>query len=166
MRIRRKSWPCVLGVLLLWSCQQAKENPVRDVQMDITQLVEEWVAMWNSYDLSQVDRLFLTDERLTYFSSEYEGVIKGIEAVRKHHEGFGFVAGGKEQENKLWVEDIQSELFGKTAVVTGFWYFSRGATETEKPQRGPLTFVYVDEGEGFRLAHLNFSEYLEGKESI
>jgi len=33
-------------------------------------LVDEWVAVWNSYDLDQVPKLFLDDERVTYFSFE------------------------------------------------------------------------------------------------
>jgi hypothetical protein len=153
-------WALIFFVFLLSVCTDKKD---RTVVFDEEKLVGEWVDMWNSYDLSLVDKLFLTDCRLTYFSSEREGVIKGIEAVREHHEGFGFVPGGKEQENKLWVEDIQSEVFGTTAVVTGIWYFSSGDGETEKPQRGPLTFVYVNEGTEFRLAHLNFAEYKEEK---
>jgi len=55
--------------------------------------------MWNSYDLSMVDTLFLTDDRLTYLSSKMEGVIRGVENVREHHRGFGFVVGGKDQDN-------------------------------------------------------------------
>lgn len=121
------------------------------------QVVGAWVNMWNSYDLSQVDRLFLTDSRLTYFSSEKEGVIKGVEAVREHHRGFGFVEGGKASENKLWVEDLHTADFGSMVVVTGIWYFRRGGSD--KVQRGPVTFVYVQQGDEYRLAHLHFANY-------
>lgn len=38
--------------------------------------------MWNSYDLTLVDHLFLADAYVTYFSSEKEGLITGIEALR------------------------------------------------------------------------------------
>ena len=125
---------------------------------EVEQIVGEWVAMWNSYDLSQIDKLFLTDEDLTYFSSEKEGAIRGIEAVREHHRGFGFVEGGKVQENELWVEDLDATDFGSAVVVTGIWYF-RGSSS--RVQRGPVTFVYVRKGEDYRLAHLNFANYAQ-----
>ena len=120
-------------------------------------VVGAWVDMWNAYDLAQVDRLFLTDENLTYFSSEKEGAIKGIAAVREHHRGFGFVAGGKSSENRLWVEDLDTSDFGSAVVVTGIWFFRRA---TGQEQRGPVTFVYVKHGGEFRLAHLNFGNYV------
>ena len=120
------------------------------------QIVGAWVEMWNSYDLGQVDALFLTDDNLTYFSSEKEGVIKGIQAVREHHRGFGFVEGGKVSENKLWVEDLHTADFGTAVVVTGIWFFRRSSGQV---QRGPVTFVYVKTGEEYRLAHLNFANY-------
>ncbi len=120
--------------------------------------VEAWVKMWNTYDLSQVDKLFVQDDRLTYFSSEREGAIVGIEAVREHHTDFGFVEGGKSQGNRLWVEDLHATDLGSAAIVTGIWYFQRPAGPR---QRGPLTFVYVRVGEEFRLVHLNFGSYLD-----
>jgi hypothetical protein len=123
---------------------------------EVERIVGEWVAMWNSYDLSQIDRLFLTDENLTYFSSEREGAIRGIEAVREHHRGFGFVEGGKVSENELWVEDLDAADFGRAVVVTGIWFFRRS---TGQVQRGPVTFVYVKKGGEYRLAHLNFGNY-------
>ncbi len=120
------------------------------------QMIGAWVDMWNSYDLTQVDKLFLTDAKLTYFSSEKEGVITGIEAVREHHKGFGFVEGGKPSENKLWVEDTRTDDFGSAVVVTGIWYFRRSSGQI---LRGPVTFVYVQEGDEYRLAHLHFANY-------
>jgi hypothetical protein len=114
--------------------------------------------MWNSYDLNVVDRVFLPDSNLTYFSSEREGVVRGMEAVREHHIGFGFVPGGKEQSNRLWLEDVAHDLFDTTVVVTGIWYFER-AGEPGPPQRGPVTFVLVLRDDGLRIAHCNFSEY-------
>ena len=121
-------------------------------------MVGAWVAMWNSYDLAQIDRLFLLDRNLTYFSSEKEGAIKGVEAVREHHRGFGFVNGGKSSDSKLWVEDLYTTDFDSAVVVTGIWHFRRA---TGQEQRGPLTFVYVKSGEEYRLAHLNFGNYAD-----
>lgn len=123
--------------------------------------VSSWVSMWNSYDLAMVDKLFLKDERLTYFSSEKEGLIQGFGAVREHHRGFGFIEGGKIQDNKLWVEDLQVNEFPPMAVVTGIWFFRRGPEGSKDISRGPVTFVYVKEEEEYLLAHLHFSEYEE-----
>jgi hypothetical protein len=117
--------------------------------------------MWNSYDLKNVDQLFLQDSRVSYFSSEKEGLIQGIEAVRDHHVGFGFVEGGKIQENRLWVEEVRINDFGEAAVVAGIWYFQRATDDVESAQKGPFTFVCVKKGTEWRLAHLNFSEYKE-----
>lgn len=148
-------------------------------------LVEEWVEMWNSYDLDQVGRLFLNDDRLTYFSSEREGVIRGMDALLEHHRGFGFVPGGKDQPNRLWVEGLRADLLGDAAVLTGIWYFQSVPGETADPetgadeapggaggtsgagsggeplpQRGPVTFVCVRDGDTWRFVHMTFSEYL------
>jgi len=126
---------------------------------NIEETVNKWVAMWNSYDLSQVDNLFITDSSVTYFSSEKEGVIKGIEALREHHKGFGFVEGGKAQENKLWLKDIHTGIYGSTAVVTGIWLFQRASDPPGKVQRGPVTMVYVYKDNEYRIAHMNFGNY-------
>lgn len=118
--------------------------------------VGAWVELWNTYDLEGVEELFLTDDRLTYLSSEKEGVIVGIDAVREHHKSFGFVPGGADKGATLWVDDLHTSDFGSTAVVTGVWHF-RNAEGTV--QRGPMTMVYIAEGGGYRLAHLHFANY-------
>ena len=132
--------------------------PVQDspVEFEVDRWVNTWAKIWNTYDLNQVDVLFLQDERLTYFSSEKEGLIIGIDAIREHHRGFGFVEGGKQQPNRLWVEDVHSETFGTTAIVTATWYFERPDGTV---QRGPVTIVYVRKDEDYRIAHMNFSTY-------
>lgn len=119
--------------------------------------IDAWVAFWNTYDLTLVDRLFVADARVTYFSSEKQGVIKGLEALRRHHEGFGFVPGGKAQGNRLWLEDVDVASFGPTTVVTAIWCFRRAGAE--RVQRGPVTLVYIDAGDGPRIAHANFGNY-------
>ncbi len=120
-------------------------------------LVEAWASIWNTYDLSMVERLFIDDERVTYFSSEKRGLIKGIEALLRHHEEFGFVRGGKEQPNTLWLEDTQIEAYGDTVIVKADWCFRRNGSE--KAQIGPVTFVYVPSGDVHRIAHAHFSNY-------
>jgi hypothetical protein len=126
---------------------------------DTDRWVKAWVKMWNSYDLREVDRLFLTDGRLTYFSSEKEGVIRGIDAVREHHHGFGFVEGGVRRGNRLWVEDLEVRDYGAAVVAGGVWFFQRKGTDAKDAQRGPVTFVYVPQGDEYRLAHLHFANY-------
>lgn len=144
-------------------------------------LVARWVEMWNSYDLDQVRELFLDDERLTYFSSEREGVIRGMDALLEHHRGFGFLPGGDERDSRLWVEGLRADLLEEVAVLTGIWYFQpspEGEMEPEAemepdaetepgtdPQRGPVTFVCVKDGGGWRFTHMNFSEYLPPESS-
>ena len=110
------------------------------LDFDTEKIVGAWVDMWNSYDLHQIEELFLTDSNLTYFSSEKEGLIKGIEAVLEHHKGFGFIKGGKVQDNILWVENLHTTIFNSSIIVTGIWYFKKPTGEV---QRGPVTFVYV-----------------------
>jgi len=150
-------------LLILWvfipSCSFEIDNGREQLILDVQERVNAWVSMWNSYDLSMVDNLFLTDERLTYFSSEKEGLIEGFTAVREHHRGFGFIEGGKIQDNKLWVEDLHVNVYSPVAVVTGIWFFRRGPEGSKDISRGPVTFVYVREEEEYRLAHLHFSEY-------
>jgi hypothetical protein len=118
-------------------------------------LIKEWERMWNTYDLSQVDRLFAADQSVTYFSSEYAGIIRGIEALRNHHAKFGFVSGGKQSGNKLWLDETRYELQGNTCLVTATWYFQREASEQR--QAGPVTFVLEKSGGAWRIKHAHFS---------
>jgi len=136
------------------SCAVSNES-----DFDAQAAVDEWVAMWNSYDLDLVDELFVTDANVSYLSSEREGAIIGIDAVREHHAGFGFVSGGEPPEATLWMEDVEVTTPGGIAVVTGTWYFRRGADATGELQRGPVTFVYVPSDDGYRIAHAHFADY-------
>ncbi len=153
----------LLIAILILNCENVKESENKLDKSLIESAVSEWTAMWNSYDLDQVDRLFVKNSNLTYFSSEKEGVIRGIEAVREHHVGFGFVSGGKEQTNKLWFEDVSVDLLETSAVVTGIWFFQKPGEEGAKPQRGPVTIVYVKDADEVRIVHMNFGNYLETK---
>jgi hypothetical protein len=145
--------PLLVALLTLTGAAQATS-----AELDADALIARWVELWNTYDLHLVDELFLTDSRVTYFSSEREGLIRGIEAVREHHRGFGFVEGGRAPEQELWVEQVEADDFGGTAVITAIWYFGDRGTP-EQAQRGPMTFVYVRVGEEYRLAHLHFANY-------
>jgi ketosteroid isomerase-like protein len=124
-------------------------------------LVEDWVAMWNTYDLDRVGDLFLDEPGLTYFSSEREGVIRGMAALVEHHGGFGFIPGGTQQPNRLWVEDLGVDLFGDAAVLTGIWYFQRGGDDDVAAplQRGPVTFVALFRDSRWWFVHMHFANY-------
>ena len=123
--------------------------------------VSAWVRMWNTFDASEVDRLFLQSEELTYFSSEKQGRIQGIEAVREHHRGFGFVAGGISPKTSLWLQDTLISMHNSTASVTALWVFQRSDGSLQK---GPVSIVLVSEKGEFKIAHMNFSTYDEAKE--
>lgn len=121
-----------------------------------TAIVDKWVEIWNNYNLDKVRELFLDDARVTYFSSEKQGLIKGIDNLVKHHREFGFVEGGKDNGNKLWLEDVEVEEFGDMVLVKADWIFQRKGSD--KQQRGPVTIAYVKEN-GYRIAHAHFSNY-------
>ena len=121
------------------------------------EVLKTWISMWNTYDLSKINELFLNDPRLTYFSSEKQGIIAGIDAIREHHKGFGFVEGGKTLQNKLWLENIRTDVFGDAAVVKAIWAFQR--VKSESVQRGPVTFVYIQSDHESRIVHAHFSSY-------
>ncbi len=148
---------CLVAIVCI-ACANTNSKEKDKITFEADKWVGDWVKMWNTYDLDQVDRLFITDQRLTYLSSEKEGILQGIEAIREHHRSFGFVEGGRDQRNKLWVDSLVTTDLGSTAVVAGIWYFQRpdGAL-----QRGPMTMVYLLEEEEFRIVHMHFATYLE-----
>jgi ketosteroid isomerase-like protein len=119
-------------------------------------IVDEWVEIWNNYNLDKVKELFLNDDHVTYFSSEKRGLIKGIDNLVAHHREFGFVEGGKETGNRFWLEDVDIEKFGDIAVVKADWIFQRKGSD--KQQRGPVTIVYI-KNNGYRIAHAHFNNY-------
>jgi tetratricopeptide (TPR) repeat protein len=125
---------------------------------DIRGLLRAWNAMWNASDLTPVGSLFLGGEGPSYFSSEKRGLIRGLPALLEHHRGFGFVPGGTRTESRLWLEDVRTlEAGGPDAfLVTAVWGFDRGQGPAAA-QRGPVTFVIVRTGAGFRIAHAHFS---------
>ena len=116
------------------------------------------MSLWNSYDLAQVDSIFVTDETVSYFSSETEGLISGRANLFAHHEGFGFVPGGKDAESRLWLEDLRLDAAGTGAVATAIWYFQRTPSD-EEVMRGPVTFVLSPTASGYRIQHANFGNY-------
>jgi len=127
---------------------------MREFSIDV---INRWVNFWNTYDLRQFENLFLWSNDVTYFSSEKYGLIKGYEALKKHHQGFDFVDGGKIQENRLWLEDLDIKKFYNTVVVCGIWFFKR--VNSDNVQKGPVTVVYINSSESWKIAHMNFGNY-------
>lgn len=124
-----------------------------------TRLITRWTRFWNSYDINELGALFVMDERVTYFSSEKQGLLRGPEAMRQHHLGFGFVPGGKVSANALWLEQIAEDRLDRgTVLVTAIWCFRRASTP-DIVQRGPLSAVAIRTRRGPRFAHMNFSTY-------
>jgi hypothetical protein len=134
------------------------------VSFDADAYVASWTELWGTYDLDKVDELFFAGPDVTYFSSEKQGLIVGLDAIREHHAGFGFVPGGDPPANELWLEDVHATVFGSTAVVNAIWYFGdrelTSSGDGDLPQKGPMTAVYVLDGDSYKIAHMNFAEYL------
>jgi len=141
------------------SCSRTDQAGTSPDIFDAEAHVAAWVQLWDTYDLTRVDELFLADTSLTYFSSEREGLIQGLAAVRAHHEGFGFIEGGKEPEQELWVEDVHSSALGTAAVVKGIWFFGDRSAPRDSVSRGPMTVVYVWADDRYRIAHMHFADY-------
>lgn len=122
-------------------------------------LITRWTRFWNTYDLDALDDLFVMDERITYFSSEKQGLLRGPAALREHHLGFGFTPGGKTSANALWLEDVAIDRIDRGAMlVTAIWRFRRGSAP-DITQRGPLSAVAIMTPGGPRFVHMNFSTY-------
>jgi ketosteroid isomerase-like protein len=144
---------CQVAVLMcLVSSNTYGQDGVDEIQVAVT----AWERMWNTFDLQEVDRWFLQSDQLTYFSSEREGLIQGIQAVREHYRSFGFVDGGSNPPTKLWLEDVQIQVYDSAAVVTGIWYFQRA---DGRLQKGPVSIFYVNRNGNYKIAHMNFSNY-------
>ncbi|MHA2304292.1 MAG: hypothetical protein ACXACU_02780 [Candidatus Hodarchaeales archaeon] len=127
----------------------------------VKKLVEDWITFWNTYNLSVIDDLFLVDSNITYFSSEKKKLIKGFEKIKNHHEGFGFVDGGKKTSTELWLEDMDIEKYQNEAIITAVWFFKRDSQSNEV-QKGPVTIVLtpIKEQEGeYRIVHMHFANY-------
>jgi imidazolonepropionase-like amidohydrolase len=121
-------------------------------------LLEAWLGMWRRYDLDGVDELFVADDALTYFASDREGLIEGIDAVRAYHAGLGFVSGGFAPDNELWLEQVTIADFGASVVVGAMWHFGNRVNR-QAASRGPMTMVLAGTSAGFKISHLNFGSY-------
>jgi len=155
-----KKTALIISLILIFILNGCNSNYKKSGIPDFNnQVINEWITIWNNYDLNMVDSLF--SKGVSYFSSEKEGIILGLEQVRDHHKSFGFVPGGKKQVNKLWLEDIQTTRFNNTYILTAIWFFEKESDTGTVIQKGPVSFVYVYEEAKFKIAHVNFSNYPE-----
>lgn len=144
-------------ITILLCLELALPGPaLQDRDAALRHTLDAWVNAWNAYDLDAVDRLFVADATVTYFSSERNGLIEGIQALREHHRGFGFRPGGAATGARLWLEDVEVRWEGDTAVVLAQWLFARAGAEGP-PQKGPVTFVFVAREGAFRILHAHFA---------
>lgn len=129
-------------------------------QQQVEALMQQWLKLWSSYDTNQLDAIFWNSPDLTYFSSEKKGLIKGFDQLKPHHEGFGFIAGGKTPAKALWLDEQNITLHGNTAVVDAIWWFGDKQMPRDSVQQGPCTFVVIrDKEEEVKIAHVHFGNY-------
>jgi hypothetical protein len=81
-----------------------------------------------------------------------------METLRTHHEGFGFADGGAETESRLWLEGLELKPAGTAVSATAIWFF-QATPEADEIGRGPVTFVLVPTGDGYKIQHAHFANY-------
>lgn len=119
--------------------------------------LKAWALSWNLYDLDLAGRLFTATRRTTCFSSEKPGRIHGYNALMAHHRDIGFVPGGKTSDNRLALDSFTVWGEDRMVLVTAFWTFDRGGEDPESIQKGPATFVFVEDGGKWKIIHAHFA---------
>ena len=120
------------------------------------QALDRWLAMWRRYDLDAVGDVFLQAPAVTFFASDSNELIEGFDEVLAWHEAQGFVAGGFQPENELWLEDALVSDFEDSAVVSATWRFGSRILP-EEASSGPLSMTIVGTSSGYRIVHLSMS---------
>ena len=151
------------AALAFWLVTLTPEPAAAEPPATPQALLDAWVGLWGSYDLDVVGELFVRDDRLTYFSSEFEGLIRGYDAIVEHHRGFGFVPGGTERDSVIWVEDAAFVELGTTVMIGAICYFGDPDSPGDA-QKGPMTVLAVPDGDGFRIGHMHFATYAASEE--
>ena len=129
-------------------------------QDGIKPVIDKWLKLWETYDLNMLDEIFLQTKDLTYFSSEKEGLMIGYQHLKLHHSGFGFVEGGKQPEKSLWLEDMETKIYGGTAMVAAIWYFGDKNIVKDSVSNGPVTFIFIkDKQDNVKIVHTHFANY-------
>ena len=153
----RMKW---INLLVIALAITACEPSHRPTQRDVDSAIDQWLNLWATYDLDLLDEIFLQSESLTYFSSEKVGLIQGYDQMKPHHEGFGFVSGGKTPEKSLWLSDLETRFYGGSVMVGGIWYFGDKSAPEDRVQKGPVTFVLTQNDKGrLKIAHTHFANY-------
>ncbi|MBD3414777.1 MAG: tetratricopeptide repeat protein [Candidatus Aminicenantes bacterium] len=157
----KKSRVCVLLMVfflnnLFLLSEEPMEQSDSPVLKQIRQTMDRWVKFWNSYDLDELNHLFVTDPKLSYFSSEKAGLIQGIDQVRKHHQDFGFLPGGKKSPNQLWIQNLSINSEKDTATATATWFFKK---PKETLQWGPMTAVLIPKEDTWKIIHMHFANH-------
>ncbi len=149
----------VIVIMLTISCSETKSTKAVTTP-EANQIIDQWLDLWKTYDINSLENIFWDDPDCTYFSSEKEGIIKGFDALTPHHEGFGFVKGGKTPTNSLWLEEQNTFLLNSNCVVTAIWYFGDKSAPRDSIQNGPVTFVLVrDDNDQVKIGHTHFANY-------
>lgn len=78
-----------------------------------------------------------------------------MDALQKHHKGFGFVKGGKDSEAKLWLTETHYTDLDGSILVVAIWHFSRPGADAE--QKGPVSFIIIENAAGYVIHHAHFS---------
>jgi tetratricopeptide (TPR) repeat protein len=153
--LKEKAWSYFAAIAAeVDAAELTLANPARG---SVADALKSWAVMWNTYDLGLVYSLFTVNPPPTYMSWEKKGVIAGLEPLVEHHKGFGFIAGGKAQDNRLWLEDVRVHPVALGAIVTARWFLDKNVGEEGPVQQGPVTFVLVQAMDGYRIAHANFA---------
>ncbi len=148
----------LIVMILFSSCSPQGKEELSSAEVD--ELMDHWLTLWKRYDLDMLDTIFWNDPEMTYFSSEKQGLIKGYDQMKPHHEGFGFVAGGKQPPNSLWLEEVNTTMHSTLATIEAIWYFGDKSLPKDSIQNGPVTFVVIKSNDGHaRIAHTHFSNY-------
>ncbi len=153
---RNRTKTLIYGFIALVACPGALLSTAQGADETPRATIDRWERMWNTYDLNEVSELFCNCDDVSYFSSEKEGLIRGIDALVEHHRGFGFEPGESDRETKLWLDEIELFEFGESSLVTAIWYFER----PERTQKGPVTILLKRNAGGkYEIVHMNFSNY-------
>lgn len=156
--MRFRPFLCTLGTIVSIAFMPAASMGQDRTPNTPEELLDAWVELWTSFDLDVVSDLFLQDERLTYFSSEREGLLTGFPRIVEHYRGFGFEPGGGETERVIWVGDVEVANFGDAALMGAIWYFG-DPQSPEGVQYGPMSVLAVRSPDGYRIAHMHFATY-------
>lgn len=149
----------VLLVSVLFSCSSHPlSNAIETGEANGT--INEWLKLWKTYDLNSLQDIFWDSPECSYFSSEKVGLIRGYKALIPHHEGFGFIKGGKTPAKSLWLEDQNLLMLESTCVVTAIWFFGDKSAPRDSVQNGPVTFVLLrDDNDEVKIGHTHFANY-------